>query len=95
MERIFPITALTKQQDSVKKAAQQDIVRITERGAGAWIFASEEAFNRRVDAAVANALYEAGVASVVARGMHDYEQGRYTVGTDEAKAELAKMKARK
>ncbi|WP_172136282.1 hypothetical protein [Adlercreutzia sp. ZJ473] len=93
MEAIFPITALTKQQAKVKEAASEDVVRITENGVAAWIFASEEAFERRVKSAVEEALYEASVASVIARGTRDYEEGRYVVGADAARAKLAAMRA--
>ena len=94
MEAIFPITALSKQQQEVKEAARNDLVRITEHGSAAWVFASEEAFEKRVADAVADALYEAQVGSAVARGMRDFEHGDYVVGTDAARAELSRMRQR-
>lgn len=92
MEPIFPITALTKQQSEVKEAAENEIVRITEHGAAAWIFASEEAFEQYVDAAVADALYEAQLQWIIQRGMEDYTEGRVTKGTANAKERLAEMR---
>lgn len=92
MEAIFPITALSKQQQEVKDAAREDVVRITEHGAAAWVFASEEAFERRVQRAVDDALYEAQLEATVARGMKDAEQGRIVVGTEAAKAWLERSR---
>ena len=46
MDAIYPVTALQKQQGEVKKAAQAGIVRITENGKGAYVFCSEEVFER-------------------------------------------------
>lgn len=92
MEAIFPITALAKEQQAVKDAARNDVVRITERGCSAWIFASEEAFDRRIEEAVENALYEARIEAIVMRGMKDYEEGRFVAGTETARAELEKMR---
>lgn len=92
MEAVYPITALTKQQAKIKDAAREDIVRITENGSAAWIFASEEAYERRVEEAVAEALYEASISTAIARGMRDYDEGRITTGTEEARAKLAEMR---
>ena len=46
MDAIYPVTALQKQQGEVKKAAQAGIVRITENGKGAYVFCSEDVFER-------------------------------------------------
>lgn len=94
MEAIYPITALSKQQAEVKQAAKEDIVRITEHGAAAWIFASEEAFEARVQKAVADAMDEAQIAMLIERGRHDMEIGNVVVGTDKARKKLAQRRAR-
>lgn len=93
MEPIFPITALTKQQGEVKEAAEKEVVRITEHGAAAWIFASEEAFEKYVCDAVAEALYEAQLAWIAQRGFSDFENGNVIRGTENAKKKLAEMRA--
>lgn len=93
MEAVYPITALTKQQSKVKEAAREDIVRITENGSAAWVFASEEAFERRVKAAVEEALYETSVTTAIARGMRDYDEGRITIGIEAARAKLAELRS--
>ena len=93
MEPIFPITALSKDQAAVKEAAQNNIVRITEHGAAAWIFTSEETYEQAVQDAVANALYEAQVAWAIERGRQDFAEGACTTGTENAKARLAALRA--
>ena len=92
MDCIYPITALTKQQQEVKDAARDGIVRITEHGMAAWVFASEEAFDQRVSEEVERALYDARVQTAVARGERDYERGRFVVGTDAAKTRLTDLR---
>ena len=44
MEPIFSMTTLQRNPKQVKTAAHDSIVRITEQGAGAYVFCSEEAF---------------------------------------------------
>ena len=94
METVFPIVALSDQLQEVKEAAKNNLVRITEDGSPAWVFASEEAFEKHVNNAVADALYEARVGSAVARGMSDFEHDRYVVETDAVRAELSRMRQR-
>ena len=93
MEAVYPVTALAKKQKAVKEAARKDLVRITERGEGAYIFCSEEVYERRVRRAVAEALYEAELDYAISRGLGDYEAGRVYRGTAAAKEELARRMA--
>ncbi len=93
MEPIFPITALSKDQAAVKEAARDNIVRITERGAAAWIFTSEEALEQKIKDAVDDAVYEAQLAWVIERGRRDFAEGRYITGTENLKKKLAEMRA--
>lgn len=94
MEAIYPITALSKQQAEVKSAAKDDIVRITEHGAAAWIFASEEAFETRIQKAVAEAISEVQIATLIERGRNDVDSGNVVTGTDQARKKLAQKRAR-
>ncbi len=93
MEPIFPITALSKDQAAVKEAARDSIVRITEHGAAAWIFTSEEALEQRIQKAVDDAVYEAQIAWMIERGRRDFAEGRYITGTENAKKKAAEMRA--
>lgn len=88
LKPIFPISALQKKQGEVKKAAQSDIVRITENGVGAYIFCSEELFNRAILEAREAAAYEARMAAAIERGRADIEAGRSYVGIDAVSAEI-------
>ena len=94
MEEIYPITALSKQQAEVKSAAKDDIVRITEHGAAAWIFASEEAFEARIQKAVAEAISEAQIAMLIERGRKDVDGDKVVLGTDQARRKLAQKRER-
>lgn len=94
MEAVFPIAALSERLQEVKEAAKNNLVRISEDGSPAWVFASEEVFEKHVSNAVAAALYETRVGSAVARGMRDFEHDGYVVGTDAARAELSRMRQR-
>ena len=94
MEAIYPITALSKQQAEVKSAAKDDIVRITEHGAAAWIFASEEAFEARIQKAVTEAVSEAQIAMLIERGRSDVDSGNVVIGTDRARKKLAQKRAK-
>lgn len=93
MEPIFPITALSKDQAAVKEAARDNIVRITEHGAAAWVFTSEEAFEQRIQEAVDDAVYEAQLAWIIERGRRDMAEGRYITGTENFRKKLAEMRA--
>lgn len=91
MEAIFPITALSRDPAPVKDAAKKDLVRITERGAGAYIFCSEEIFEGRLSKAREDALLERDMAEAIEEGLADYEDGRVHVGTAALKAALEKQ----
>ncbi len=86
---IYPVTALQKKTAEVKEAARHDIVRITENGVGAFIFASEEMFEKRIREAVEQAVEDALIAGVIERGRADIAEGRYIVG-DAAWEEIEK-----
>ena len=89
---IYPASALVKRQPEVKAAARKRLVRITEHGRGAYVFASEEVFRREVDAAVAEALEAAEMRAAILRGRQDYQAGRYVVGIEAARDEVARRR---
>ncbi|MDD5799542.1 MAG: hypothetical protein PUD09_02680 [Coriobacteriales bacterium] len=84
METILPMTTLQRNPNDAKAAAQDGIVRITEQGRAAYIFASEEAFNKRIARERADAAYEARLIEAVGRGVDDIDAGRYTDSIDSA-----------
>lgn len=93
MEPIYPITALQKKTAEVKAAAQEDVVRITENGAGAYIFATEEVYEQKIQEAVEEAVYIARIADAIERGRADIAAGRYIEGSDAAWAEIERRAA--
>ena len=84
MEPIYSMTALQRSPSEVKEAARNDVVRITEQGRGAYIFASEEAFEKRIAKERADAAYEARLLESVGRGIEDIRAGRFVTSVDEA-----------
>ncbi len=84
MEAIYPVTALQKQQGEVKKAAREGIVRITEKGRGAFVFCSDEVFEQKMRQVAEDAAYEARMAAAFERGFADIAAGRFYENIDEA-----------
>lgn len=91
-EPIFPITSLSKEPKKVKEAAKDKIVRITENGCGAYVFASEAAFNKLIEREREDAKYEAYLSQCIDRGLADIEAGRYVTSQEEMFAEAAKRR---
>lgn len=89
MDAIYSATALRDHPREVKQAARERLVRITENGNGAYVFCSEEVFQREVDDAVERALYAQRVSDAIDRGRADIAAGRYVEGTEAAKAAVA------
>ena len=80
LEPIYPITALQKNTAEVKEAARRDVIRITENGVGAYVFASEEVFERSVREAADRAVEEALLSGAIERGRADIAAGKFLVG---------------
>ena len=95
MDAIFSSTALRDRQAEVKKAAREGLVRITENGAGEFVFCSDEVFQQQIDDAVERALYCASVEGSIARGRAAFAAGDYVEGTDAAFAEIARRRDRR
>ncbi len=91
---VYPASALVKKQPEVKAAAREKMVRITEHGRAAFVFASEDVFRREVDEAVAEALEAIEMREVIKRGREDFAAGRYVTGIEAARAEVARRRAR-
>lgn len=93
MDAIYSATALRDHPREVKQAAQERLVRITENGKGAYVFCSEEVFQREIDDAVERALYAQRVEDAIARGRASYDEGEYVEGIDAAKEAVAELRA--
>ena len=93
MEAIYSSSALQTRQREIKGIARKRIVHITENGNGAFVFCSEEVFQRALDEARAEAAAEAVLAAVVERGRADFEAGRVFESTDDAFAEVERRVA--
>ena len=84
MEPIYSMTTLQRNPSEVKNAAREGIVRVTEQGAPAYVFCSEEAFEERIAQERADAAYEARLLDAVGRGVADIEAGSIVTSIDEA-----------
>ena len=89
MTPIFPITALSKEPKEVKAAAQNGLVRITENGRGAYVFASEQALDDLIAREREDAAYEAYLLAEVGKGVEDISAGRYATSRADAFARAA------
>ena len=94
MEPIFTMTALQRNTSEVKKAARDEVVRITDQGSAGFVFSSEEAFERRIAAEREDAAYEARLLEAVGRGAADIGAGRFVESIDEAFEKAASMRRR-
>ena len=92
MDKVYSSTALKERQGEVKAAAREGLVRITENGPGAFVFCSDEVFQREIDDAVERALYTARVEEAVLRGRAAAREGRVVEGIEAARAEVAKRR---
>ena len=92
MEPIYSMTTLQRSPSCVKEAAKTNVVRITEQGRGAYVFASEEAFERRIAQERADAAYEARLIESVGRGIEDIEGGRYYTSIEDAFAAADRLR---
>ncbi|MBR3225697.1 MAG: hypothetical protein IKF78_10310 [Atopobiaceae bacterium] len=94
MEAIYSSVALRDRQREVKDAARKDVVRITENGNGAFVFCSEEVFERRLQRAADEALYAERMAQAVRDGRADVKAGR-TLSLEEGFAAIESRRARR
>ncbi|MEG2850301.1 MAG: hypothetical protein RR866_01230 [Raoultibacter sp.] len=85
MTAIYSSAALKNRQREVKDAALVDVVHITENGNGAFIFCSEEIFERKMLKAQEEALYEARLSEALDRADDDIVAGRFFTNTEEAR----------
>lgn len=92
MTVIYSSAALKTRQREVKDAALKDVVHITENGNGAFVFCSEEIFERKIREAAESAAYEERMRLIVERGRADVAEGRYVEGVDAAMARIRELR---
>lgn len=93
MTPIYSSTALQTQQREIKDIARKQIVHITENGNSAFIFCSEELFDRALEEAREEAASEARIAALIERGRTDVELDRVWLGTKSAFDEIERRVA--
>lgn len=71
MEPIYSMTTLQRNPSQVKSAARDNVVRVTERGTGSYVFCGEEVFEERIAREREDAAYEARLFESVGRGVAD------------------------
>lgn len=79
---IYSSTALASRQREVKDVADRQVVYITENGNGAYVFCSEEIFDRELQQAREEARYQAEMELILRRGRRDVAEGRFTTDVD-------------
>lgn len=82
---IFSFSALKNNQREIKDRGKSEVVHITENGNAAYIFCSEEVFEREKARAVEDAISEMQIAQVIERGREDIAAGRVVEGFEEAR----------
>lgn len=80
---VYPVSALQRNQREVREAAKEKLLRITENGASAYVFCSEEILERTIQQAVDEALYERACLEAIERGEEDITAGRVLRGASE------------
>jgi len=85
---IFSFSALKSNQREVKDRGRTEVVHITENGNAAFVFCSEEVFEREKARAVEDAISELQIAEIIERGREDVAAGRIVAGLDAGRARM-------
>ena len=93
MEAIYPISALHKSPKKLREVARAQVVHVTENGAAAYVFCSEEVFDQKLKEAAEEAAYAERMASALRQSRADIAAGRFVQGTESAKEAILKMRA--
>ena len=94
MEHIYTMTTLQRNPSAVKKSAQEELVRVTEQSGAAYVFASDEVFEKIIAKERADAAYEARLIEAVGRGIADIDEGRFTSSVDELFSKASALRER-
>ena len=82
---VYPVSALQRKSREVRDAAKEKLLRITENGASAYIFCSEEVLERTITQAVEEALYERECQAALELCAEALERGDCMCGLDRLK----------
>lgn len=93
MTTIYSSSALKTKQREVKDAALNDVVHITENGNAAFVFCSEEVFERKLQEAAEQAAYEERARAAIRAGRDDVAAGRTYGSLEDALKAAAEIKA--
>ena len=85
---IYSFSALKSNQREVKRRGREDVVHITENGNAAYIFCSEEVFEREKARAAEEAISEMQIAQLIERGRKDVASGNVIEGLEEGRARM-------
>lgn len=88
MEAIYPFSTLKANQREVKDAALEGVVHVTENGKGAFVFCSEDVFDRKLHEAAEEAVYAERLAVSIRQARMDISEGRCVEGMQEALAAI-------
>lgn len=80
---VYPVSALQRNSREVREAAKEKLLRITENGASAYVFCSEEVLERTIRQAVDEALYERACLEAIERGESEIAAGDAFDSVDE------------
>ena len=94
MDAIFSMTTLQRNPSEVKRAAQENLVRVTEQGSPAYVFCSEDTFEQIIVREREDAAYEARLLDAVGRGVADIEAGRFVTSVSDAFNRAAELRQR-
>lgn len=86
---VYPVSALQRNSREVREAAKEKLLRITENGASAYVFCSEEVLERTIDQAVEEALYERECLEAIERGEEAIEHGDCMCGLENLRKRVA------
>lgn len=90
---VYPVSALQKNQREVREAAKSKLLRITENGASAYVFCSEEVLQQTIERAVSEALYERECLEALEHGERDVHEGRFVEGVAALERAVAARRA--
>ena len=85
---IFSFSMLRSNQREVKNRAKSEVVHVTENGNAAYVFCSEEVFEREKARAVEEALCDMQIAQLIEQGRDDVKSKRVVGGLDNAKQRM-------
>ena len=85
---IFSFSALKSNQREIKNRSKSEVVHITENGKAAYVFCSEEVFEREKSQAVEDAISELQISQLIERGRKDVKAGRVVVGFERGRARM-------